>query len=183
MALVITIAIIIILATITISTVFDDNGIVPYAERAKLETEISADKEQLQMIYAELYLKRTTEEHRVGNIEASEYLSFLEEKGIATKEEEGKSYASVNNKIYEIIMENGNLAVEYVEEGEITEPRIQSIIIISQTPNSIGIRVEATRMEGGTYYYSIGTSEDAMGQETSSQEATYTFEGLTQGNT
>ena len=58
-ALVITMVIIIILATITIKTVFDDNGIVPYAEKAKIETETSADKEALQMLYAELYLKRT----------------------------------------------------------------------------------------------------------------------------
>ena len=135
------------------------------------------------MLYAELYLKRTTEEHKTGNIETEEYLSFLEEKGIATKQEEGKSYASMNNKLYEVKMENGNLSVEYVGDGEITQPRIKSVIIVSQTRDSIGIKVEAVRMDGGTYYYSIGTSEDAMGAETSSSEATYTFEGLTQGNT
>ena len=142
LALVITIVIIIILATITIRTVFDDNGVVPFAEKAKLETEIASDKEQLQLHYADLYLKNVAEEHKTGVIEAEEYLSFIEEKGIATKDEDDKHYASLNNKIYEIILEDGNLTIEYVGEGNITEPRITEIKIVSQTPTSIGIEVK-----------------------------------------
>ena len=176
-ALIVIIVILLILAGITIATLTGDNGIINKANEAKLETEIAQDKEMLSMYYIE---KTVTE---IGDVELEDYLNYIEEQGIPTKQENEKNYAELNGKIYEISMEDGQLKIEYIKEGEITEPRIQEIEIIEKTLTSIEIKVTAIRMEGGTYTYYIGTSEDQLEEKGTNQTGEYTFEGLTQGQT
>ena len=176
-SIVVMIVILIILASVSIATLTGDNGIINKANEAKLETEIAQDKEMLSMHYIE----KTVD--GMGRVELDEYLNYIEEQGIPTKQENGNNYAEVNGKIYEIVIENGELKIEYVEEGEITEPRIQEIKIIEQTLESIEIKVTAVRMEGGTYTYYIGTSEEQLEEDGANQTGEYTFEGLTQGET
>ena len=178
-ALVITIILLLILAGITISALSGDNGILKNATNAKDETEIAQGKEQLTTIYLEESL-----DNLGGNIEIDEYLDYLENKGIPTREENSKSYAEVDGKIYEVAINNGNLSVEYVEDGEITEPRIKEIDIVNKTLNSITIKVTAIRMEGGTYTYYIGTDKENLGEaKGENQTGEFTFEDLNQGET
>ena len=176
--LVVTIVVLLILAAISIATLTGENGILNKAESAKLQTEIAQDKEQLELYYVE----RSGEEKR-GNIKIEEYLDYLEEKGIPTKEEGGKYYAEVNGKIYEIKDEDNDVIIEYVGEGKITEPRIRNIEIIGKTLNSIEIKVTSIRMEGGTYTYYIGTNEEQLERKGSNKTGEYKFEGLSQGQT
>ena len=177
-ALVITIIILLILAGVTIATLSGDNGILSNATKAKLETEIAQDKEQLSLYYVDESMN-----DRDGSVGIDDYLNYIEDKGIPTKEEDGKYYAEVDGKIYELGIENDNLTIDYVGEGKITEPRITKIEIVNKTLSSIEIKVEALRMEEGTYYYYIGTSENTLAQKGSNKTAQFTFNNLEQGKT
>ena len=134
LSLIITIIILIILAGIGISSLTGENGIIKNSQNAKLQTEIAAGKEKLQLIYTEQFTEEFVQNNG-NNIELGDYLNYIEEQGIPTKEEEGKSYAEVDGKIYEILQEGENIKIDYVEEGEITEPRINQIIVVEKTPN------------------------------------------------
>ena len=59
-ALVITIIVLIILATISINTVFSDNGLITRAEEAKFKTEVNQYKEVLDMQKLSLSANKTT---------------------------------------------------------------------------------------------------------------------------
>ena len=89
------------------------------------------------------------------DVEIGEYLDYVEEKGLPTKEEEGKTYVEVGGRIYEVKIEEGELKVEYIEKGEITEPRITKIEVLEKTLDSIKIKVESVRLNNGTYTYNI----------------------------
>ena len=120
-ALVITIILLLILAGITISALSGDNGILKSATEAKDETEIAKGKEELIMYFSEEKIEVIG-----GQIDLNEYLNYIEDKGVPTKEEDGKSYAEVDGKIYEVTIDNGNLNVEYVKDGEITEENFET---------------------------------------------------------
>ena len=167
-ALVVTIVVLLILAGVTIGMLRGDNGLIGQAQSAKMETEIAEGKEKLEMMYSE---RLAEEEGRPISIE--QYLEYIEGQGIPTKQENGKNYAEVEGKIYEIKMENGRIEIEYIEEGHIDDPRIQEIEVIEKTLNSIKIKVEAMRMEGGTYYYYIGTDQDKLEEKGNNQEGEY----------
>ena len=174
-ALIITIIILVILAGIGISSLTGENGIIKNSQNSKLQTEIAAGKEKLQLLYTEQFTEEFVQNNG-NNIELGDYLNYIEEQGIPTKEEDGKSYAEVDGKIYEISEEQEHIKIDYVEEGEITEPRIEQIIVVEKTASTIEIKVEALRMEGGTYYYYIGTSENSLEEKGSNQEGEYIFE-------
>ena len=176
--LIITVIVLLILAGITISNLTGDNGIIKKAEEARNETEIAQGKEELQGKYMENYV------NKLEKVTIDEFLEYLEEDGINTKTENGKNYAEVEGKIYEIKEENGQIQIEYIERGEITAPKITNIEIIEETEDSITIKTTAVRVEGGTYYYYIGTDENSLTvAEGQNETGEYTFEGLEQGNT
>ena len=177
-ALVVTIVVLLILAGVTIGMLRGDNGLIGQAESAKMETEIAEGKEKLEMMYSEKLA-----EEKGNRVSLEEYVEYIERQGIPTKQENGRTYAEVDGKIYEIKMENGRIEIEYVEEGHIDDPRIQEIEVIEKTLNSIKIKVEAVRMEGGTYYYYIGTDTNNLKEEGNNKEGEYTFRGLKQGET
>ena len=175
-SLVVTIIVLLILASITIASLSGDNGILKNAIDAKLETEIAQDKE----ILSTHYLEELANEP-VGDVEIGEYLDYIENKGIPTKEEDGKSYVEVNGKIYEVKIENGELKIEYIGEGEITDPRIRKIEVVEKSLNSVKIRVDAVRAENGTYIYYIGKTEEALEEKGSNKTGEYEFIDLVQG--
>ena len=123
---------------------------------------------------------------KIGNekgedVDIDEYLDYIEGKDIPTKQEDGKNYAEVNGKIYEITIEDGDIKIEYVGEGEITDPRIRNIEVVNKTINSIQIKVDAVRLDNGTYTYYIGTSTDNLEEKGSNKTGEYTFTGLSGG--
>ena len=91
-ALIVIIVILLILAGITIATLTGDNGIINKANEAKLETEIAQDKEMLSMYYIE---KTVTE---IGDVELEDYLNYIEEQGIPTKQENEKKLCRIKWK-------------------------------------------------------------------------------------
>ena len=135
-ALVVTIIVLLILAGVSIASLTGDNGILKQANSAKLQTEIAGDKEQLELYYVE-----QIENSKYGDVTMEDYLNYLEEKGIATKIEDGGYYAEIEGTIYELNIENDDLIVEYVGNGEITIPKIYKIEIVEKTRSSVEIKV------------------------------------------
>lgn len=177
-ALVITIIVLLILAGISIATLSGDNGVLTKAVEAKKQTKIAEDTENLQLLYVQ-----KAGETKYGDPSIDEYLDYVEEKGYPTKVDNGVSYVEADGSIYEVSIEDGELKVDYVEEGTITDPRIQRIEIVEKTMNSIKISVIASRLDGGTFYYYIGTSEDQLEEQGSGKETEFTFENLSPGQT
>ena len=93
-ALIITIIILIILAGIGISSLTGENGIIKNSQNSKLQTEIAAGKEKLQLLYTEQFTEEFVQNNG-NNIELGDYLNYIEEQGIPTKEEDGKSYTFI----------------------------------------------------------------------------------------
>ena len=178
-ALVVTVIVLLILAGITISSINGKNGIITNSISAKELTEISNDEEQLQILYV-----NKAGNDKYGDVEMEDYLDYLEEKGLSTKEKDGKYYAELNGRIYELKMDDDHLAVGFVEKGKIIDPRIQKIEVIDKTLSSVSIKVTALRMDGGTYKYYIGLNKDNLGETVgNNQTGEYTFLNLTQGKT
>lgn len=164
LALMITVIIIIILSTISLNSIKGKKGIISETKDSQETAEITRTKQELLVELAE---QRTV---NPSNAEIDEYLNHLEEKEIKTTEKDGKYYIEKDGKIFEMIVNNNNKisSLEYKREGTLTAPRIKNIQIIEKNESSISIETTAVRMEGGTYFYYIGTSENNFGNYVSS---------------
>lgn len=118
-----------------------------------------------------------------GDDTLSDYLDYLENNDIPTKQVDDEYFAEVDGRIYKVGNEN-TFNVNYVEKGTISEPRISKVEVKNKTNNTINIDVESFRMDGGTYTYYISTDEsdfsEAKGTNT---DGTFTFTNLEKGNT
>ena len=141
--LIITIVVVLILASAIILTL-SKNDVIHSANTAKDQSDIATGRDILDMFYFD------KASHANADVELDEYLDYLEENGYNTKTENGKGYVSVNDKIYEITMDDGGYGVKYVGEGKIEAPRITNIEVVKKSSNSISIKVTAIRMEEDT---------------------------------
>ena len=78
-ALVVTIVVLLILATVSISMLTGENGIITQAQKAKLETKISEIEEQANVIYSDLSVEKYTE--KIEDITMLDIVLQLKEKG------------------------------------------------------------------------------------------------------
>ena len=86
MALIITIIVLMILASISLVMLTGGEGIMGRASEAARETEASQGKEELERYYLESVGK-----DKYGEVDIDEYLDYLEDVGVNTEEdEEGK---------------------------------------------------------------------------------------------
>ena len=174
--LIITIVVVLILASAIILTL-SKNDVIHSANTAKDQSDIATGRDILDMFYFD------KASHANADVELDEYLDYLEENGYNTKTENGKGYVSVNDKIYEITMDDGGYGVKYVGEGKIEAPRITNIEVVKKSSNSISIKVTAIRMEEGTYYYYIGKDKENLETlDGSNATGEYTFSNLAPSN-
>lgn len=113
----------------------------------------------------------------------SDYLDYLENNDIPTKQVDDEYFAEVDGRIYKVGNEN-TFNVNYVEKGTISEPRISKVEVKNKTNNTINIDVESFRMEGGTYTYYISTDDSEFSEaDGTNTDGTFTFTNLEKGNT
>ena len=191
-ALVVTIIILLILATISIQAL-TSTGLFENANKAKLETKRNQIKEWLSLNLMEAqttsYDKTDSEILEIARekAEKSEELKKLGKSvsvdGELSTEEDGQTvptyfYVIVDNDVYktdikgaEFIGELGNL------------PPVIKIESISSTINSIIIKVKTSRNKGGKleYYIKAEDEENYKLKETKTDDTEYIFEGLIQG--
>ncbi len=183
-ALVVTIVVLLILAGITISLVFGQNGVIKQAQEAEEKTKIEQVREQLELAKGPEYIEGN------GKYNPDSYFERIEEEEIINDKE--KDVLEIGEGKYEVTTALGyifiitlvpskdnveDIEIEYV--GKVDEPRIRKITVTNKTTNSISIEVETANTEGATYrYYYKKEGETDWIKADEIEEYIYTFSGL-----
>ena len=187
--MVITIIILIILATITINLAFGENGLITRAQWAQEQYEIEQVRENLEMAKVSAFADGK------GSIDLDHYFDILETEGIIgskendVKDNEDGTYEVTTNEgyIFEITVVPSkdnpeDIEIEYIGKGEVVGPRISSIDVTGKTTNSISIAVEGRNLDGAeyTYYYKKSSEGEESWKEYSADKSsnTCTISGL-----
>ena len=188
--MVITIVILIILATVAMSYVFGENGLITKAELAKEQTEIESLIERMELAEGSAYIDGR------GTIDPDKYFDLLYSDGIILSTEE-PDVIDNEDGTYQITTEEGyvfeitllpdkenptNIEIEYIGKENNLGPRIREIRITGRTTNSVSIEVETRNAEGASYTYTYkeaGTGE--WKEAETSENNTCTIKGLEAG--
>ena len=182
-ALVVTIVVLLILAGITISLVFSENGIISKSKNAKEQTEISKVREQLELAKGPEYIEGN------GTYNPDSYFERIEAEGIIGNKD--TDVIDNGDGTYEVTKTPGyifkitlvpskdnveDIQIEHI--GKVDGPRIRNLTV-SKTTNSITVEVETANAEGATYtYYYKKDGEVDWKKAVEIKEKTYTFSGL-----
>ena len=181
-ALVITIVILIILATVTMSFVFGEEGLIARAQQAAEMTEVQDIIEQMELAKAEVAMENG------GKINVDDFFEKLEENEIIGSVENDVvdngdgTYDIVTDDGYEFevtVTPDGDIEIEYSGKGE--GPRIRNINI-EKASNSVTVTVETKNAEGGKFTYSYKKNSEGeeswQEAETNTSSNTCTIENL-----
>ena len=182
-ALVVTIVVLLILAGITISLVFSENGIISKSKNAKEQTEISKVREQLELAKGPEYIEGN------GRYNPDSYFERIEAEGIIGNKD--TDVIDNGDGTYEVTTTSGyifkitlvpskdnveDIQIEHI--GKVDRARIRNLTV-SKTTNSITVEVETANAEGATYtYYYKKDGEVDWKKAVEIKEKTYTFSGL-----
>ena len=183
-ALVVTIVVLLILAGITISLVFSENGIISKSKNAKEQTEISKVREQLELAKGPEYIEGN------GRYNPDSYFERIEAEGIIGNKD--TDVIDNGDGTYEVTTTSGyifkitlvpskdnveDIQIEHI--GKVDGPRIRNLKVTNKTTNSITVEVETANAEGATYtYYYKKDGEVDWKKAEEIKEKTYTFSGL-----
>ena len=183
-ALVVTIVVLLILAGITISLVFSENGIISKSKNAKEQTEISKVREQLELAKGPEYIEGN------GRYNPDSYFERIEAEGIIGNKD--TDVIDNGDGTYEVTTTSGyifkitlvpskdnveDIQIEHI--GKVDGPRIRNLKVTNKTTNSITVEVETANAEGATYtYYYKKDGEVSWKKAEEIKEKTYTFSGL-----
>ena len=183
-ALVVTIVVLLILAGITISLVFSENGIISKSKNAKEQTQIAQVREQLELAKGPEYIEGN------GRYNPDSYFERIQAEGIIGN----KDTDVIDNRdgTYEVTTTSGyifkitlvpskdnveDIQIEHI--GKVDGPRIRNLKVTNKTTNSITVEVETANAEGATYtYYYKKDGEVDWKRAEEIKEKTYTFRGL-----
>ena len=165
-ALVITIIILLILASVTIATLTGENGLITKAMEAREKTEIGAIEEQLRLAQMSAKLKT-----QGGDITIEDLIEELEKQGVDFEREENGTLIIEGKYIYEVEEKDGEVTWENNGTMTTPKPRIVSIEIIDKTETTIIVRVITKRNGGGTLSYWIQEENGDYEKVTTTQTA------------
>ena len=183
-ALVITIIVLIILAGISISLLFGENGIITKAKETKELQKIAELTEKLELEKGPVAL-----DHK-GEVLITDYLEYIKEQAIIENKDietlnELQSYITLEGEYVFLVEEKDNRDVKITYMGKPGElpPRITGLEM-SSTTNSITVKVEGLRLENPHYtYYIKSEKEEEYGEKVGNNTTgSYTFEGLEQNH-
>ena len=182
--MVVTIVVLLILAGITISLVFSENGIISKSKNAKEQTEIAKVREQLELAKGPEYIEGN------GKYNPDSYFERIEAEGIIGNKD--TDVIDNGDGTYEVTTTPGyifkitlvpskdnveDIQIEYI--GKVDGPRIRDLKVTNKTTNSITVEVETANAEGATYtYYYKKDGEVDWKKAEEIKEKTYTFRGL-----
>ena len=187
-ALVVTIIVLLILAGVTITVLFGDNGIIVRAERAERITKIETTRERMETAGVATILEG------LGKTNINEYFEKLEQEGIIgnkdtnVKDNGDGSYNVTTNediifKVTPLPDEDNTTSIKVEYVGDATGPIIKDIKI-EKTTNSIKIEIIGEGIEDATYKYEYKKEGETSWQTSETTgESTYTIENLTEGET
>ena len=158
-----------ILAGITIATLFGENGIIKKASTTKTNTDIESLREQLELAKTPIIIEN------LGRFDVEQYFELIEKEEIINNKE--TDVIDLGNGMYEIttkldyvfemkLVPNKETPIDaeikYLGEKGKLPPRVRNISITGKTETSIDIKVDVSRLNNGTlsYYY----KEDQEGE-------------------
>ena len=184
-ALVVTIVVLLILAGITISLVFGQNGVIKKAQDSKEQTAIGEMREKLEMAKVPVYADGN------GSYNVQDYWDRIESEGLITDQEVDKidngdgtyEVTTTPGYVFEITVEPNEEIADNIIIGECIgkgENLNIGLRVVNKTTNSI--EIEVVRAEGASNFkYSIKKQGEEYGEAEESEATTNTFSGLTQG--
>ena len=184
-ALVVTIVVLLILAGITISLVFSENGVIKKAQDSKEQTEIGEMREKLEMAKVPVYADGN------GLYKVQDYWDRIESEGLIADKtvdiiDNGDGTYEVTTTpgyVFEITVEPNKEIAENIIIGECIgkgENLSIGIRVVKKTTNSI--EIEVVRAEGASNFkYSIKKQGEEYGAAEEKSETRHVFSGLTQG--
>ena len=183
-ALVVTIVVLLVLAGITISLVFSENGVINKAQEANENTQIAQVREQLELAKGPEYIEGN------GKYNPDSYFERIEAEGIIGNKD--TDVIDNGDGTYEVTTTPGyifkitlvpskdnveDIQIEHI--GKVDGPRIRNLKVTNKTTNSITVEVETANAEGATYtYYYKKDGEVDWKKAEEIKEKTYTFRGL-----
>ena len=183
-ALIVTIVVMIVVAGVTINMTIGENGVFTKAVKAKEMQEAAEIKERLELKQLDARIALGGE-----NMTLENYLKYLVDQGMID-ESDIEDGADSNTKtilvddkyIYTAIKnDDGSITLEYEGKAGRLLPKIKNVEV-KATTNSITIKVDATRVDGGEYRFYI--KDIASGEEYKKEETNktgeYTFTSLEQ---
>lgn len=177
-SLVITIIILLILAGITIMQI-SQNSLLSRAQEAKEKERIANLQEQLELAKMEEIAGRDgdtiTIDEYIQAIEGKENLNITD-----INDDDGKQVIIDDNYVFRITEEDGNIKIEYIGTKKSLLPKIE-IEEITNTTNSITVKVKTINNKGGKIEYYIKSEDDEnYDLKDTKTEETYTYSGLEQ---
>ena len=189
-ALIVTIIILIILATISIGALFGENGLIKKANDAKTLYEQEAELERLQMIKA--VVLADTEAYS-GKLNSENYIEELIKQGITDGD-----HVTEKDGVYTVVTDTGHTVTIYDDpdgnndvEIEMGEMKDGQVVITAKIKNvtrtsgrnslQVNVTLSTNNKTGVTYnYYYRVKDEGGNYQEASlnSTDGSYTIEGL-----
>ena len=154
--LIVTIIILLILAGITITAIFGENGMINKSITAEEKTNIAKAREKLELVLnTDVALeKRTNPKYNQDDFLDELILLRIEDAEILKEE----NIVIVDNQAFELDREVPKIG-EYIGRADKLPPKIEKIQLTSNT-SSITAQVETKRAEGANYYYYYKTEED-----------------------
>ncbi len=181
-ALVVTIVVLIILATISVNLVLN-GGLVNKTQSGKGLHELERERERLELIKPDV----ASNTNHLGKVTVDTYIEELINQGIIDPEEiedngDG-SKTVITDTGYSVTIEpNGENDVKIIIDGKAGElpPRIKEVKL-TRNSNNIVIEVTAKRTEGATYSYykKVGTDWVAIKEKSGDVTATWTGTNIT----
>ena len=182
-ALVITIVILIILATISINEIFGENGLITSAQKGRKEQEKAEARERLTLVLADAYTEKITTTEMTEEEFLEKHLEefvYEREKDAEIFNEDGQDLISLNGHVFELDRSVPQLGEWIGEKGNLL-PAIRSIKVTSKTDTSATIEVTTARGEGTKFRYAIKKADEgdeSYTQVTEKSENTNEFTGL-----
>ena len=176
----ITIVILIILATVSINAIFGNNGLIQSAEKGKIAQEKAEARERLEIVLADAYAEKHVVKEKYNENEYLDKFIYSREPDAEVAEAE----ISLNGYTFELDRSVPQLG-EYIGEAGNLPPTIRNIKVIEKTETSAKIEVTVARGEGVKYKYSIKNSNEGDESYTPAvekEENTYEFTGLEKSN-
>ena len=183
-ALIVTIVVMIVVAGVTINMTVGENGIFTKAVKAKEMQEAAEVKERLELKQLDARLALGGE-----NMTLENYLKYLVDQGMIdesdiedTVDSNTKTILVDDKYIYSVIKnDDGSITLEYEGKAGKLLPKIKNIEV-KPTTNSITVKVDATRVDGGEYIFYIKDIESGKDyvKEGTNKTGEYTFTDLEQ---
>ena len=172
----ITIVILIILATVSINAIFGNNGLIQSAEKGKIAQEKAEVRERLELVLADAYAEKHVAKEKYNENDYLDEFIYSREPDAEVAETE----ISLNGYTFELDRSVPQLG-EYIGEAGNLPPTIRNIKVIEKTETSAKIEVIVARGEGVKYKYSIkkaSEGDESYTQAVERGENTYEFTGL-----